>query len=385
MSSRSVREKRKNDGSGHFAGSVSLGRGATSIPQSSPTAAAPAPHEGAPQLRPDFQAVESNCPTCGGDKILPSRICIEPRCNALAAGDPRTSQEQLRQLALSPNGFIARRALKNPNYPLDAILVDIERLGASHRAEDHVRLAYLASNPSTPPSLSVSLLMDGDASRRRAIARSGHVPNAAVEALISTCETNQGGGNLDVLREVVFHNQELSDSAVSGVERLNAPGLSRQVVMLHRPERIVDEVSEEVAAKLHDAWRDSWAAQNGGLRADGSYPERLKDDGAGGMVDIANTRFADLPPTWQAENRASARSAVSAVLLAKKRWSAAAPSEIAVVASSDIHNDWISRNSAWAPADLMVPFDELSSEEQAKDVAVAHAALSAVAAWLNRP
>lgn len=60
-----------------------------------------------------------------------------------------------------------------------------------------------------------------------------------------------------------------------------------------------EQCVEATAGRLHDAWRE--------LRRlpDGGYEPRLKSDGFGGQVDIANTDFPHLPAKWQAENRAA--------------------------------------------------------------------------------
>lgn len=138
----------------------------------------------------------------------------------------------------------------------------------------------------------------------------------------------------------------------------------------------MQQVEQSVATALHDAWRDSWAAQNGGRHPDGTYPPRLKDDGQGGEIDIANTRYEDLPDKWQAENRAAARSAIAAVTSARRQFPDDSPEATVERAAPRIHDDWLSRNASWAPPEQNRPYNELSPEEQDKDRAVARAAVA---------
>jgi len=118
---------------------------------------------------------------------------------------------------------------------------------------------------------------------------------------------------------------------------------------------------EMLASKLHGVWADGTRAT---LTAKGAPLEKLKDDGMGGQVDILNTSYADLPPKWQAENKAQAESAIS--LVARNMDDAMGNIESL---AAQVHEQWLSRNS-WATEQkhpLAVPYSELPEEEKQKD------------------
>lgn len=127
----------------------------------------------------------------------------------------------------------------------------------------------------------------------------------------------------------------------------------------------MDERVEQVAAGLHEAWRAPRRLP------DGTFEERVKEDGRGGVVDIANTEYALLPPVWQEENRAAASSVVSSIL----ELSSCGVADLEAV-SARVHEDWLERNSSWAPAEQSVPYEELSEVERQKDREVALLAAS---------
>lgn len=117
-------------------------------------------------------------------------------------------------------------------------------------------------------------------------------------------------------------------------------------------------MSEEmlaIAAELHEAWRGDRR------RPDGTYEPRLKPDGEGGLVDIANTPFAALPRRWQEENLRAAESAEHAVITAVTLEDAA----------RHVHDEWIERNVEWAEEEQRTPYDAMPEAEKAKDRRVA--------------
>jgi len=127
-----------------------------------------------------------------------------------------------------------------------------------------------------------------------------------------------------------------------------------------------DETTENVAARLHDQWR---AARR---QPDGTYEPRMKDDGAGGQVDIANTDYADLPEQWQRENRESARSAIEAA-----RANGGANADVEAVAEA-VHVAWLERNGEWAEEVQKRPYADLPEDEKEKDRVVAREAITAL-------
>ena len=119
---------------------------------------------------------------------------------------------------------------------------------------------------------------------------------------------------------------------------------------------------EDIASDLHEAWRAPRRLE------DGSFEPRMKDDGEGGEVDIANTPYHKLPPKWQAENKSAAEGVVRAV--------SSNPTGSLDDHASAVHDDWLSRNSEWASDEQKLPYAELSQEEKDKDIAVVRTATS---------
>jgi hypothetical protein len=99
--------------------------------------------------------------------------------------------------------------------------------------------------------------------------------------------------------------------------------------------------TDETAGVLHEMWRQNRR------QPDGSFEPRWKDDGAGGQVDIANTPYENLPDKWKAENRASADSAVQAML--------ADPDADMEILASDVHDQWLTRNAVVCAAGTKPP------------------------------
>lgn len=125
-----------------------------------------------------------------------------------------------------------------------------------------------------------------------------------------------------------------------------------------------DRMVAATAALLHDAWRAPRALPGGG------FEPRLKPDGAGGEVDIANANFADLPAMWQEENLAAAAFAVDFLLRH--------PGVGVEAMSALVHQDWLSRNARQAEPAQLVAYEELSEDEKEKDRRVARAAQEAL-------
>ena len=124
---------------------------------------------------------------------------------------------------------------------------------------------------------------------------------------------------------------------------------------------------EMLASKLHGVWADGF--RSGEMAKGNENPTRMKDDGMGGQVDILNTSYSDLPPKWQAENKAQAESAIS--LVAKNMENAMGNID---GLASEVHEQWLSRNSWAKDGPLGVPYSELPEEEKQKDKDVITAA-----------
>lgn len=130
------------------------------------------------------------------------------------------------------------------------------------------------------------------------------------------------------------------------------------------------DVINAVAGVSHDEWRKPrWREQTK------DYDPRLKDTKDTGwserhrgakQVDIANTAYVDLPSDWQAETKASVTIAANEVEKAIDARRALDDAFIDEVAEK-IHDAWLQRNGAWAPAEQKLPYPELSEEEREKD------------------
>ena len=117
---------------------------------------------------------------------------------------------------------------------------------------------------------------------------------------------------------------------------------------------------EMLASNLHGVWADGYRA--GEMAKGNENPTRMKDDGMGGQVDILNTSYADLPPKWQAENKAQAESAIS--LVARNMDDAMGNIE---GLAAQVHEQWLSRNSWAKDGPLGASYSELPEEEKQKD------------------
>ncbi|MEV0147640.1 MULTISPECIES: hypothetical protein [unclassified Nonomuraea] len=138
---------------------------------------------------------------------------------------------------------------------------------------------------------------------------------------------------------------------------------------------------DKVAGRLHDEWRASR------LLSDGTYEPRLKTttDKAWArrhgtdQVDIANTRYDDLPPDWQKENRDSATVAVNAVDRARRNGVDLRSPDFMEDASEHVHDMWLQRNNDWAPPEQRLKYGDLSEVEKEKDRVVVREALDVLA------
>ena len=120
-----------------------------------------------------------------------------------------------------------------------------------------------------------------------------------------------------------------------------------------------EKVTDLVALEMHEQWR---APRK---RDDGTFEERWKPDGNGGMVDIANTPYDKLPNKWKEEGKVAVKGAIMAV----QKFAGNIEQ-----ASNEIHEQWLERNGEWAEPHQKVPYAELSEEEKEKDRVIARIA-----------
>jgi hypothetical protein len=144
-----------------------------------------------------------------------------------------------------------------------------------------------------------------------------------------------------------------------------------------------------LGSDLHEAWRAPRKLE------DGTYAPRMKKSNdeawtaAHGTddVDIANCSFKELPSNWQYENLEAARVAINCVYDKIMNGEEITPEEAEQMAST-IHDEWLKRNS-WVydpnngDSKLAVPYEQLSREEQLKDLAQLQPAIDKVKAYKN--
>ncbi|MCO5990316.1 hypothetical protein NE235_29805 [Actinoallomurus spadix] len=142
-------------------------------------------------------------------------------------------------------------------------------------------------------------------------------------------------------------------------------------------ERSTSKRVDVVAGRLHEQWRAPRRLEDGTFEprikstTDSAWISRHGTD----QVDIANTRYGDLPADWQKENKESARVAVHLVTDAKKEGVDTGSSDFMESASAKVHDAWLERNGEWAPPEQKLPYEELSEAEKEKDRVVVRKAL----------
>lgn len=172
-----------------------------------------------------------------------------------------------------------------------------------------------------------------------------------------------------LLRLRAIATQLLTDlrGVMSGIGRL-----LRHLLRSPRARRI-----DKVSGRLHDEWR---AARR---LSDGTFEPRIKKTTdkvwarrhGTDEVDIANTRYDDLPADWQKENRESATVAVKAIDAARKNGTDLRHGDFMEDASEKVHDEWLRRNKDWAPPEQSLKYGDLSEAEKEKDRVVVRQAL----------
>ncbi len=127
-------------------------------------------------------------------------------------------------------------------------------------------------------------------------------------------------------------------------------------------------LSESMWSDLHEEWR------KGRLKEGWTYEPRIKETKDAewisknwtNQVDIANTKFEDLPSDWKYENLEAAKVAVDLVYDKVLKWESISPKALEEM-SSKVHEERLKRNS-WAKWwELDVPYDKLPEVEKVKD------------------
>ena len=154
---------------------------------------------------------------------------------------------------------------------------------------------------------------------------------------------------------------------------------------------IKNALSYSLGSDLHEVWRVSRKLE------DGTFEPRIKksEDEAWNIahgtdeVDIANCTFEELPSNLQQENLEAAWVAVNCVYDKVMNGKEITPEECEQMGEI-IHNEWLKRNAyVFGPIDqggnpdLAVPYEQLSREEQLKDLAQLIPAQEKVQEYMN--
>lgn len=141
-------------------------------------------------------------------------------------------------------------------------------------------------------------------------------------------------------------------------------------------DQIVKEaLSYALGSDLHEAWRAPRKKEDGTFepRLKQSKDEKWNESHGTDEVDIANCSFEELPSNWQYENLEAAKVAINLVYGKTIAGEQITPEELDQMAST-IHEEWLKRNSwvydpNYGDPNLAVPYEQLSKEEQDKDIA----------------
>ncbi len=129
------------------------------------------------------------------------------------------------------------------------------------------------------------------------------------------------------------------------------------------------EIIQKIASVFHEEWRKNR------LEKDDSYKpmiEKSEDEERNlihwtDMVDIANTKFEDLPSNRKYENFEAAKVVVDLVYDSILEWKEFSLEEIDRM-SKIVHEKWLKRNGIqWSFENQRVDYEKLSDEEKEKD------------------
>ena len=124
------------------------------------------------------------------------------------------------------------------------------------------------------------------------------------------------------------------------------------------------EVIKKVASTFHDKWRENRLYKPMIEKSeDDEWTKKHWTD----LVDIANTKFENLPSNWKYENFEAAKVAVDLVYEKVVNWLEITPGMIEKM-SKIVHEKRLERNwIEWSFENQRVDYKELSEEEKAKD------------------
>lgn len=132
----------------------------------------------------------------------------------------------------------------------------------------------------------------------------------------------------------------------------------------------VEAAVHTLASEFHEDWRKTRMDESGAFEprvkttSDSAWIEAHGTD----QVDIANTKYGDLPADWQTENKAAAEVVVN-ILIERNANIDLSNEDVRNQTGAEVHDAWLSRNDWAKGGELDVPFVQLTPEEQAKDIA----------------
>ncbi len=156
----------------------------------------------------------------------------------------------------------------------------------------------------------------------------------------------------------------------------------------------VSTLKEGVANKIHADWQAGFRAKKGDLEprfkpvkakyfdwvvANKALFQSLLNAGQAKIeIDIAHVDNSNLDPGNAGENNAAAEGALAVALDAFVNEKDLKSEVVIDELSSLVHDQWMARNGSWASPEQMVPFSQLSGEEQEKDRVIVRHAIAAV-------
>jgi len=132
----------------------------------------------------------------------------------------------------------------------------------------------------------------------------------------------------------------------------------------------VQEAVDTLGSAFHEDWRKTRLDE-----ATGTFEPRVKETKdvawieAHGtdQVDIANSTYEQLPEDWKAENKTAAEVVVG-VMLDRDGVIDLSDESTRLEVGGIVHDAWLARNEWAKGGELDVTFDQLTPEEQAKDI-----------------
>ena len=124
------------------------------------------------------------------------------------------------------------------------------------------------------------------------------------------------------------------------------------------------EIIKKVASSFHDKRRENRLYKPMIEKSeDDEWTKKHWTD----LVDIANTKFENLPSNWKYENFEAAKVAVDLVYERVVNWLEITPEMIEEM-SKTVHDKWLERNwIEWSFENQRVDYEDLFEEEKAKD------------------